>query len=163
MRTSPANKPKTRDVLAQLQTARPLFASYLRIRSLSSSSSSGASPSTNATTSPELASARADLESALGALAEGPAYIAAGPVHATPTKPGRAAVGLEYVGRVAALMPGVPWYAIGGIDLTNVDGVVRAGASRIAVVRAVLDAHDPAQAAADLLARLPAAPEAVCR
>lgn len=100
---------------------------------------------------------------ALGALAEGPTYIAAGPVHATPTKPGRAAVGLEYIGRVAALMPNVPWYAIGGIDLTNVDEVVRAGASRVAVVRAVLDAPDPAQAAARLLARLPAAPEAVCR
>ncbi|MDV6376519.1 thiamine phosphate synthase [Deinococcus arenicola] len=93
---------------------------------------------------------------ALGALAELPAYIAAGPVYASPTKPGRAAVGLEYVSRVAALMPDVPWYAIGGIDLTNVEGVVRAGASRVAVVRAVLDAPDPAQAAADFLARLPA-------
>lgn len=100
---------------------------------------------------------------ALGALAKSPAYIAAGPVYATPTKPGRAAVGLEYVGRVAALMPEVPWYAIGGIDLTNVDDVVQAGASRVAVVRAVLDAPDPAQAAAEFLARLPAAPEAVCR
>ncbi len=100
---------------------------------------------------------------ALGALAEAPAYIAAGPVYATPTKPGRTAVGLEYVGRVAALMPGGPWYAIGGIDLTNVDDVVRAGASRVAVVRAVLDALDPAQAAAAFLARLPALPEAICR
>ncbi|CAM3592578.1 Thiamine-phosphate synthase [Deinococcus saxicola] len=100
---------------------------------------------------------------ALGALAESPTYIAAGPVYTTPTKPGRAAVGLEYVSRVAALMPDVPWYAIGGIDLTNVEDVVRAGASRVAVVRAVLDAPNPAQAAADLLTRLPAAPEAVCR
>lgn len=100
---------------------------------------------------------------ALGALAEAPAYIAAGPVYATPTKPGRAAVGLDYIGRVAALMPDVPWYAIGGIDLTTVDDVVRAGASRVAVVRAVLDAPDPAQAAADLLAYLPAVPEVICR
>ncbi|KAM3544950.1 hypothetical protein ARSEF1564_002121 [Beauveria bassiana] len=47
------------DVLSQLSSARPLFASYLRIRSLASAASS-----------PELASARADLEAALSALAE---------------------------------------------------------------------------------------------
>lgn len=98
-------------------------------------------------------------EQAAGALAELPAYFAAGPVYATPTKPGRAAVGLEYLRRVAAQAPAVPWYAIGGIDLTNVDEVVRAGASRVAVVRAVLDAPDPARAAADLLVRLPTARE----
>ncbi|GGL86560.1 hypothetical protein GCM10010840_25630 [Deinococcus aerolatus] len=108
------------------------------------------------------------LQQALEVLADAPAYIAAGPVYATPTKPGRAAVGLEYVRRVAALMldmqkADIPWYAIGGIDLTTVEDVVRAGASRVAVVRAVLDAPDPAQAASDLLARLPAMPEAICR
>ncbi|KAK4250319.1 t-SNARE [Corynascus novoguineensis] len=47
------------DVLAQLQTARSLFTSYLRIRSLATSPSS-----------PELASARSDLESAIASLAE---------------------------------------------------------------------------------------------
>ncbi|KAK1995600.1 syntaxin 6 [Colletotrichum falcatum] len=47
------------DVLAQLDSTRPLFTSYLRIRSLSTSP-----------TSPELASARSDLESALESLAE---------------------------------------------------------------------------------------------
>ncbi|RYP24478.1 hypothetical protein DL765_000498 [Monosporascus sp. GIB2] len=53
---------KNGDVLSQLQNARPLFASYLRIRSLRSAN--------NATASPELASARSDLESCLAALAE---------------------------------------------------------------------------------------------
>lgn len=89
------------------------------------------------------------------ALTQGPAYIAAGPVYTTPTKPGRPAAGLSYVRTVAALAPGVPWYAIGGIDHTTVDAVVAAGACRVAVVRAVLDADDPAQAAATLLAALP--------
>ncbi|WP_081909022.1 thiamine phosphate synthase [Deinococcus sp. YIM 77859] len=93
-------------------------------------------------------------EQALQALAEEPAYIAAGPVHATPTKPGRPAAGLAYVREVAALAPAVPWYAIGGIDRSTVDDVLAAGATRLAVVRAVLDAPDPAQAAAALLARL---------
>jgi len=84
------------------------------------------------------------------ALAEAPAYIAAGPVHATPTKPGRAPAGLTYVRAVAALNPPLPWYAIGGIDASNVHEVLAAGATRVAVVRAVLDARDPARAASDL-------------
>ncbi|GGL02782.1 thiamine phosphate synthase [Deinococcus radiotolerans] len=92
------------------------------------------------------------------ALAEVPAYIAAGPVHATPTKPGRAPAGLAYVRTVAALNPPLPWYAIGGIDASNVHEVLVAGATRVAVVRAVLDARDPAQAASDLRAALRGVP-----
>ncbi|EYB67781.1 thiamine-phosphate pyrophosphorylase [Deinococcus phoenicis] len=103
-------------------------------------------------------------EQATRAILARPAYFAVGPVHATPTKPGRAAAGLTYVRHVAAQFPSVPWYAIGGIDRDTVDEVVAAGATRIAVVRAVLDAPDPARAAADLLARLPAPREAApCR
>ena len=92
------------------------------------------------------------------ALAEAPAYIAAGPVHATPTKPGRVPAGLAYVRAVAALNPLLPWYAIGGIDASNVHEVLAAGATRVAVVRAVLDARDPAQAASDLLGALRGVP-----
>ncbi|WP_227102778.1 thiamine phosphate synthase [Deinococcus radiodurans] len=86
-------------------------------------------------------------EDAARALAEAPAYFATGPVHATPTKPGRVAAGLGYVRHIAALRPTLPWYAIGGIDLGNVQAVLDAGATRIAVVRAVLDADDCAAAA----------------
>lgn len=81
------------------------------------------------------------------------AYIGVGPVHATPTKPGRPAVGLELV-RYAADHARVPWFAIGGIDASNVDAVVAAGATRIAVVRAIGDAADPTQAARTLRAAL---------
>jgi thiamine-phosphate pyrophosphorylase len=76
-------------------------------------------------------------------------YIGVGPVHATPTKPGRPAVGLELV-RYAAVHAAVPFFAIGGIDATNVADVVDAGARRIAVVRAIADAADPRAAAAVL-------------
>jgi thiamine-phosphate pyrophosphorylase len=69
-----------------------------------------------------------------------------GPVFATPTKPGRPAVGLELV-RHAARRARVPWFAIGGIDESNVQAVVAAGASRVAVVRAIGDASDPERAA----------------
>ena len=73
-------------------------------------------------------------------------YIGVGPVHATPTKPGRAAVGLELVADAAARAP-LPFFAIGGIDAGNVAAVRDAGASRIAVVRALTEAADPEAAA----------------
>jgi thiamine-phosphate pyrophosphorylase len=76
-------------------------------------------------------------------------YIGVGPVHATPTKEGRPAVGLELV-RYAAKHARPPWFAIGGIDETNVADVVAAGATGIAVVRAIGDAADPERAAANL-------------
>ena len=76
-------------------------------------------------------------------------YIGVGPVYATPTKEGRPAVGLELV-RYAAANARQPWFAIGGIDETNVAAVVAAGARRIAVVRAIGDAPDPEAAAARL-------------
>ena len=73
-------------------------------------------------------------------------YIGVGPVHATPTKPGRPAVGLDLV-RYAAAHAATPFFAIGGIDAGNVAAVRGAGATRIAVVRAITDAPDPEAAA----------------
>ena len=78
-------------------------------------------------------------------------YIGVGPVHSTPTKPDHPAVGLELVRFAGAHAP-VPFFAIGGIDASNVDAVVEAGARRIAVVRAIADADDPRAAAAALRA-----------
>ncbi len=82
------------------------------------------------------------------------AYVGVGPVFATPTKAGRPPAGLAYV-RHAAAAARVPWFAIGGIDRTNVGEVVAAGAERIAVVRAIGDAADPERAAGELRAALP--------
>jgi thiamine-phosphate pyrophosphorylase len=82
-------------------------------------------------------------------------YIGVGPVHATPTKPGRPAVGLELV-RYAALHATVPFFAIGGISPANVVDVRQAGAERIAVVRALTEAADPARVARELREVLPA-------
>ncbi len=73
-------------------------------------------------------------------------YIGVGPVHATPTKPGRPAVGLDLV-RYAAAHAATPFFAIGGIDAGNVAAVRGAGATRIAVVRAITDAPNPEGAA----------------
>lgn len=81
-------------------------------------------------------------------------YLAVGPVHATPTKPGRRPVGTGLLAEVVTLAPPRPWFAIGGIDLGNLDEVLAAGATRVVVVRAVTDAPDPAAAAAALATRL---------
>jgi thiamine-phosphate pyrophosphorylase len=85
--------------------------------------------------------------------ADGADYLGVGPVHSTPTKPGRDPVGLELV-RYAARTATRPWFAIGGIDATTVGSVVDAGAERIAVVRAVAEAENPGAAAASLRAAL---------
>jgi thiamine-phosphate pyrophosphorylase len=81
------------------------------------------------------------------AIAEHASYFAVGPVWETPTKPGRSAAGLSYVRDVAQRRPPMPWFAIGGINLDNVSQVIADGAERVAVVRAILDAADPAEAA----------------
>jgi thiamine-phosphate pyrophosphorylase len=85
--------------------------------------------------------------------ASGADYIGVGPVHATPTKPGRPAVGLELV-RHAAAHARVPYFAIGGIDAAGAAEVADAGGRRIAVVRALTEAEDPLRAARELRAAL---------
>jgi thiamine-phosphate pyrophosphorylase len=71
----------------------------------------------------------------------------------TPTKEDAVAGGLELL-RAAAARLTVPWFAIGGIDLSNVDEVAAAGAPGVAVVRAIKDADDPEAAARALRAVL---------
>jgi thiamine-phosphate pyrophosphorylase len=80
-------------------------------------------------------------------------YLGVGPVYPTPTKQGRPPVGLDLV-RYAAASARVPWFAIGGIDSSNVADVLAAGATRIAVVRAIGDASDPEAVARSLRAAL---------
>ena len=90
------------------------------------------------------------VDAAIGA---GVDYIGVGPVHATPTKPGRPAVGTELVAYAARHCP-LPFFAIGGIDAGNVTAVRDAGATRVAVVRALTEAADAARAARSLRAAL---------
>jgi len=80
------------------------------------------------------------------AVHEGADYIAVGPVYPTPTKEGRPAVGTTLVSRVAGVIDR-PFVAVGGIDHDSAAAVVEAGAHALAVVRAVYDAVDPAEAA----------------
>jgi thiamine-phosphate pyrophosphorylase len=86
------------------------------------------------------------------ALAAGPDYIAIGPVFATGTKPTAKPVTLDYV-RWAAENVTIPWFAIGGIHLENLGDVLAAGAKRICVVSAILNAPDVAKACAEFRRR----------
>jgi thiamine-phosphate pyrophosphorylase len=92
-------------------------------------------------------------EQAERALAAGPAYIAIGPVYATGTKPAAKPVTLDYV-RWAAAKVAIPWFAIGGINLQNLDEVLAAGARRICVVSAILNAPDVAEACREFKRKL---------
>ena len=95
-------------------------------------------------------------EQAKRALAAGPDYIAIGPVYLTSTQPLAKPVTLEYVRWAAAPQSGVniPWFAIGGINLKTLDDVLAAGARRICVVSAILNAPNVTKACTEFRHRL---------
>ncbi|HET7624698.1 MAG TPA: thiamine phosphate synthase [Verrucomicrobiae bacterium] len=92
-------------------------------------------------------------EQARCAIAAGADYIAIGPIYKTGTKPSAKPVTLDYV-RWARQNVKIPWFAIGGIDLTNLTEILDAGAKRICVVSAILNAPDLAKACAEFRKKL---------
>ncbi|MGW7265521.1 thiamine phosphate synthase [Streptomyces sp. NPDC054842] len=99
-------------------------------------------------------STHAESEAEAAAVQQGVDYFCTGPCWPTPTKPGRHAPGLDLVRHTASLGTGRPWFAIGGIDLGNLDQVLEAGARRVVVVRAITEADDPGAAAGEFAKRL---------
>ncbi len=97
-----------------------------------------------------------DPQQAQRALQAGPDYIGIGPVYATATKPEASPVTLEYVRWAARNVP-IPWFAIGGINLQNLDQLLAAGVRRICVVSAILNAPDIVHACQEFKRRLEAA------
>jgi thiamine-phosphate pyrophosphorylase len=95
-------------------------------------------------------------EAEVGAAAVEPGvdYFCVGPVWPTPTKPGRPAPGLGLIAYAAGMRTARPWFAIGGVDASNLDEVLDHGARRVVVVRAITQAADPGAAAAALARRL---------
>ncbi len=83
------------------------------------------------------------LDQAHKALVDGADYIGVGPVYPTQTKKNVVApVTLNYVQQVSGSKITIPFFAIGGIKHHNVEDVLRAGASRIAVVTGIVGASD---------------------
>jgi len=91
------------------------------------------------------------------AVKAGAAYLGVGPVYRTGTKPAARPVTLDYV-RWASDHLLIPWFAIGGITLENLDEVLAAGARRVCVVSAILNAPDVVRACQTYRDRLSSAP-----
>jgi len=95
------------------------------------------------------------------AVLDGAGYLGVGPVFPSATKSFPDLAGLAFVAE-AAQATNIPWFAIGGIDASNLDRVLEAGARRIAVSFAVVRAESPRKAAAGLRARLETTEAAGC-
>ena len=80
------------------------------------------------------------------ALSEPVDYLSAGPVEATPTKPGRQGTGLDYL-RFASQRSTLPVFVTGGVAPERIAPLVAAGAGHFVVVRYIADAPDPHAAA----------------
>jgi thiamine-phosphate pyrophosphorylase len=78
---------------------------------------------------------------ARAAIEQGADYIGFGPLFATPTKPGRPAIGLDDIRSVQESVS-VPVFCIGGIKLENLEQVLDAGARRVVIVSGILAAAD---------------------
>lgn len=94
------------------------------------------------------------VQEAREAIKGGADYLGIGTVFATPTKTDTEVSGLALVEALSRERLSIPWFAIGGIDLENAPKVAAAGAPGFAVVRAVLDAKYPEEAARELRAVL---------
>ncbi|MEO7299966.1 MAG: thiamine phosphate synthase, partial [Verrucomicrobiota bacterium] len=107
----------------------------------------------NQTISPKIGLSTHAPAQAERAIAAGADYVAIGPIYATGTKPTAKPVTLDYI-RWAAANVKIPWFAIGGINLQNLDEVLAAGAKRICVVSAILRSADIKIACAEFRKRL---------
>lgn len=94
-------------------------------------------------------------EQAAAALKEGFDYIGFGPLFPTPTKAGRAAIGLgdlrevqESIGKI------IPVYGIGGVNPETLSQVLEAGGKNVVVVSHLLQHPEPAAETAHLLSLL---------
>ncbi len=95
------------------------------------------------------------LEQAIAAQAEGADYIGFGPLFATPTKPGRPAIGTAGIAAAHQQVTGIPIFCIGGVKLENLPALVETGARRVVIVSGILQAENPGQYIRDVKARLP--------
>jgi thiamine-phosphate pyrophosphorylase len=91
---------------------------------------------------------------AVAATEEGADYIGFGPLYPTGTKPGRPAIGLEEIRRVHELVQ-IPIFCIGGINRETLPYVIAAGARRVVIVSALLQAPDIAAFCREVKEQLP--------
>jgi thiamine-phosphate pyrophosphorylase len=97
------------------------------------------------------------LEQAASASAEDVDYLSFGPIFSTPTKPHYQAVHTDLIEQVHRLTS-IPVVVIGGINESTLDQVLKAGARRVAAVRALFEAEDPYEVAQRMRRKIDAKP-----
>ena len=90
------------------------------------------------------------VDQAVAAESEGADYIAVGSMYPTPTKETAQVVGVERLRQIRQTVT-LPLVAIGGINKDNAAEVMAAGADSLAVIRAVVQAEAPEEAARQLV------------
>lgn len=90
-----------------------------------------------------------NLTHALKAQTEGADYISIGPIFSTPIKPHTKPINLNLIKAIEQKIK-IPFFAIGGINHSNIKKVISYGAKRVAVCRAICCAKNPGKAAKDL-------------
>jgi thiamine-phosphate pyrophosphorylase len=93
------------------------------------------------------------VEQAVAAEADGADYIAVGSMYPTPSKEKAVVVGTEMLSRVRQATSR-PLVAIGGITKDNAAHVMAAGADAIALIRAVVSADSPEEAARQIVSEI---------
>lgn len=94
------------------------------------------------------------------ALNQSVTYFSAGPIIATPTKPGRAGTGVNYAVSSQARSDR-PVFVTGGVNAENIAELVVAGLRHFVVVRALTESNNPEKAARRIRDELDAALSAV--
>jgi thiamine-phosphate pyrophosphorylase len=94
------------------------------------------------------------ISQARQAVADGADYLGVGPIYPTATRGYEKGLGVEYIKEVVAEGIAVPFFAIGAIDLRNLDEVLAAGARGVAVSSAICRARDITAVTADFQRRL---------
>ena len=87
------------------------------------------------------------------AVPPGADYVGCGAVFATPVKSAKRPIGPQAVAELSQAI-GIPVFAVGGIDESNIGQLVAVGVRRACVIRAVSDAPDPEEATRRLRAML---------
>jgi len=93
------------------------------------------------------------VDGAVNAESEGADLLVVGAIFETRSHPGAAPQGIEMLRQVAGRV-GTPLLAVGGVTAGNVEAVIRCGASGAAVITAIAESADPAEATRELARKL---------
>ena len=80
-------------------------------------------------------------------------YLGVGPINSSETKPDLKPIGLDYASKLSR-DASIPWFAIGGINLSNLDEILSKGVKKVAVSDAIITSEDPFKTTQEFLKKL---------